>query len=39
LREIGRRGRAYVERWHDPRRIAAILKADYEAAVSAAPLS
>lgn len=31
LPEVGRRGRAYVERWHDPRQIAARLKADYEA--------
>jgi hypothetical protein len=34
LQEIGRRGRAYVERWHDPLRVAAILKADYEAALA-----
>ncbi len=31
LPEIGRRGRAYVERWHDPLKIAAKLKAEYEA--------
>jgi glycosyltransferase involved in cell wall biosynthesis len=30
LREIGARGRSYVETWHDPRRIAAELKRDYE---------
>ena len=32
LPEAGRRGRAYVERWHDPRRIAARLKEAYEGA-------
>jgi glycosyltransferase involved in cell wall biosynthesis len=32
--EIGRRSRAYVERWHDPRRIAAHLCAAYESAAS-----
>jgi glycosyltransferase involved in cell wall biosynthesis len=31
LAEIGRRSRAYVERWHDPLKIAARMKADYEA--------
>ncbi len=31
LQEIGRRSRLYVERWHDPLKIAARLKADYEA--------
>jgi glycosyltransferase involved in cell wall biosynthesis len=31
LAEVGRRGRAYVETWHDPRKIAARLKTDYEA--------
>lgn len=30
LAEVGRRGRAFVERWHDPLKIAARLKADYE---------
>ncbi len=30
LPEIGRRSRAYVERWHDPIRIAAKLKSEYE---------
>jgi hypothetical protein len=30
LPEVGRRGRAYVERWHDPLKIAARLKAVYE---------
>jgi glycosyltransferase involved in cell wall biosynthesis len=35
LREVGERSRAYVQRWHDPRRIAARLKADYEAAFNA----
>ena len=29
---LGRRSRAYVESWHDPLRVAATLKADYEAA-------
>jgi hypothetical protein len=27
---VGRRGRAYVERWHDPLKIAAQLKGEYE---------
>lgn len=31
-RELGRRSRAYVERWHDPMRIAARVVADYRAA-------
>jgi glycosyltransferase involved in cell wall biosynthesis len=31
LEGIGRRGRAYVERWHDPLKIAAKLKGEYEA--------
>jgi glycosyltransferase involved in cell wall biosynthesis len=31
LAEVGRRSRAFVERWHDPLKIAARLKADYEA--------
>lgn len=31
--ELARRSRAFVERWHDPRRIAAELKADYEEAL------
>jgi hypothetical protein len=35
LAEIGRRGRAYVGRWHDPLRIAEGIIADYEAAVGA----
>ena len=30
LAEVGRRGRAYVEAWHDPLKIAARLKRDYE---------
>jgi glycosyltransferase involved in cell wall biosynthesis len=30
LSELGRRGRSYVEKWHDPRQIAARLKGDYE---------
>jgi glycosyltransferase involved in cell wall biosynthesis len=37
LAEIGRRSRAYVTRWHDPRRIAKELVADYEAAVARGP--
>lgn len=32
LKDIGRRSRRYVEKWHDPLKIAARLKADYEAA-------
>ena len=35
LRERGSRSRAYVERWHDPLKIAARLKQDYEAAFAA----
>jgi len=31
LPEVGRRGRAYVERWHDPLKIATKLKGEYEA--------
>jgi len=31
--ELGRRGRAFVERWHDPIAIARRLKADYERAL------
>lgn len=34
LPTIGRQGRDYVERWHDPLQIAARLKRDYEAALS-----
>lgn len=30
LHQRGRASRAFVERWHDPRRIAADMKADYE---------
>lgn len=30
LHELGRRGRAYVERWHDPRTVAARVKGVYE---------
>ncbi len=38
LSEVGRRSRAYVERWHDPLRIAARLKSDYEAVIAARQL-
>jgi hypothetical protein len=34
--ELGRRGRAFVERWHDPLEIARRVVADYERALSAA---
>ena len=34
LTEIGRRSQAYVEKWHDPLKIAARLKADYESILS-----
>jgi glycosyltransferase involved in cell wall biosynthesis len=34
LRELGARSRSFVERWHDPRRIAAGLIDDYTAVVS-----
>jgi glycosyltransferase involved in cell wall biosynthesis len=37
LAEIGRRSRAYVSRWHDPKRIAEEVVADYEAAVARRP--
>ncbi|HET8751992.1 MAG TPA: hypothetical protein VFM43_05650 [Gaiellaceae bacterium] len=33
LPELGRRSRAYVEQWHDPRHIAEQLVSDYQAAV------
>jgi len=36
LADAGRRGRAYVETWHDPLEIAARLKTDYEAITAAA---
>lgn len=35
LADVGRRGRAYVEAWHDPLKIAARLKADYESICAA----
>jgi len=35
LRQVGRASRAYVETWHDARKIAATLKQDYEHAWSA----
>jgi hypothetical protein len=34
LPELGRRSRVFVERWHDPLRIAEEIVADYEAAVA-----
>ena len=34
LVELGKKSRAYVERWHDPLKIAADFKRDYEAALS-----
>ncbi len=33
LAEFSRRGRAFVDRWHDPLKIAAEIKGDYEAAI------
>jgi glycosyltransferase involved in cell wall biosynthesis len=36
--EVGERGRAYAEKWHDPLTIAAILKKDYESVLSKKPL-
>lgn len=33
LHALGRRSRAFVERWHDPLRIAGEIKSDYEAAL------
>jgi len=35
LQEVGRRSRAYVEAWHDPLKIAARLKEDYQAIMTA----
>ncbi len=35
LPELGRRSRAYVEQWHDPMKIAAMLKTEYEAVMLA----
>ena len=37
LPEVGARGRAYAERWHDPRAVAASLKGDYERAAGVQP--
>jgi glycosyltransferase involved in cell wall biosynthesis len=37
LPEVGRRGRAFVERWHDPRTIAARMKDAYERSVKRVP--
>jgi hypothetical protein len=34
MADIGRRGRAYVERWHDPRKVAARMKDAYETAIA-----
>lgn len=34
LKEVGRASRSYVERWHDPLKIAANLKRDYEAVLA-----
>lgn len=34
LPELGRRGRAYVERWHDPQKIARRVVGDYEVALA-----
>ena len=36
LREIGARSRGYVERWHDPLKVAARLKLDYQRALGCA---
>ena len=36
LPEVGQASRRYVERWHDPLKIAAQTKADYERALGAA---
>jgi hypothetical protein len=35
LVDLGRRSRAFVERWHDPMQIAALIKYDYELAIAA----
>jgi hypothetical protein len=37
LTQIGEKGRAYVETWHDPLKIAARLKKDYEEILSGKP--
>ena len=34
LGRLGKRSRAFIERWHDPMRIAADIKRDYEAAIA-----
>jgi hypothetical protein len=34
LVDLGRRSRAFVERWHDPMQIAALIKSDYELAIA-----
>jgi glycosyltransferase involved in cell wall biosynthesis len=34
LPEVGRRGRAFVERWHEPRHVAADVAEDYRAVVT-----
>jgi glycosyltransferase involved in cell wall biosynthesis len=34
LPSVGRRGREFVERWHDPRRVAASVVGDYRAALA-----
>ena len=33
LHALGRRSRAFVERWHDPRRVAIEMRENYEAAL------
>ena len=38
LREMGRRSRDYVEKWHDPLRIAAKLKVEYETIIDSKKL-
>ena len=35
LVDLGRRSHAFVERWHDPMQIAALIKSDYELAIAA----
>ena len=35
LRDVGMKGRRFVERWHDPRVVAGMTKAAYEAAIAA----
>jgi hypothetical protein len=37
LGDIGMKGRAYVEKWHDPVKVASTVVADYRAALARKP--